>query len=128
VIDPEQPPRTWTVAEADAALAEVRPIVAAARQAMTAHVARAREAAASAGGNGHGRGGGEPDVVRAAVDRLEGMGILLRDAARGLVDFPARAPSGRPYWLCWLDSEPAVGWWHWVEDGFAGRTPTTELP
>jgi hypothetical protein len=66
--------------------------------------------------------------VRAAADRLAAMGVLLRDPARGLVDFPARASTGRPYWLCWLDGEPSVRWWHWVEDGFAGRTPISELP
>jgi hypothetical protein len=113
VIDPEDPPRRWTVDEADAALPDVRPLV-----------ARAKAAATGIRSNGH-----DPAaVVRSVVHELQGMGILLRDPARGLVDFPARASSGRPFWLCWLDGEPAVQWWHWVEDGFAGRTPVTDLP
>lgn len=128
MIDPDDPPRTWTVAEADAALDVVRPIVARARAAMESHVDRMRSARDGAPTNGHATGGEGADVVRAAADDLEAMGVLLRDPSRGLVDFPARAPSGRPYWLCWLEGEPAVEWWHWVEDGFAGRTPVTELP
>lgn len=128
MIDPSDPPRTWTVAEADAALDVVRAITARAKAAMAAHRQHAREAAMASGTNGHGRAGDDAGVVRAAVALLEEMGVLLRDPDRGLVDFPARAPNGRPYWLCWVDGEPAVGWWHWVEDGFAGRTPVDHLP
>ncbi len=128
MIDPDDPPRTWTVAEADAALPEVRRLVTRAQAAVAALEGRVRAAGAVAPTNGHARGGGETDVVRASVDALAAMGVLLRDPSRGLVDFPARAASGRPYWLCWLDGEPSVGWWHWVEDGFAGRTPVTDLP
>lgn len=128
MIDPEHPPRTWTVAEANAALDAVRPVVARAREALGGHVRRVEEAGASAPTNGHAEGAGHADVVRAAVAELDAMGILFRDPGRGLIDFPARAPSGRPYWLCWLEGEPSVAWWHWVEDGFAGRTPVDELP
>jgi len=128
VIDPDDPPRTWTVAEANDALEAVRAVVARAREAVASHLERVGAAERSAPGNGHARGGGEPAVVRAAVTELAAIGVLLRDPARGLVDFPARAGSGRPYWLCWLAGEPSVGWWHWVEDGFAGRTPVDRLP
>jgi len=128
VIDPDDPPRTWTVDEADAALKLVRPLVTRARAAVAAHAGRARAAGATASSNGHAQGGGEPDVVQSAAAALAAMGVLLRDAGRGLVDFPARASTGRPYWLCWLDGEPSVRWWHWVEDGFAGRAPVDELP
>lgn len=128
MIDPSDPPRTWTVAEADDALDVVRSITARARAAMAAHRHHVREAAVASRTNGHGRAGDDADVVRAAIGELEAMGVLLRDPGRGLVDFPARAPNGRPYWLCWLDGEPSVEWWHWVEDGFAGRTPVDQLP
>lgn len=128
MIDPDDPPRLWTVAEADAALAVVSPLVAQARAAVESHVARVRDAAAGAATNGHATGGGEPAAVRAVSEQLAAMGVLLRDPARGLVDFPARASTGRPYWLCWLEGEPSVTWWHWVEDGFAGRAPVDRLP
>lgn len=128
MIDPDDPPRTWTVAEANAALERVRPLVAGAKAAVESHVARAKVAGQASGGNGHADGGGEPEAVRSAVVTLAAMGVLLRDPGQGLVDFPARASSGRPYWLCWLDGEPSVRWWHWVEDGFAGRTSVDQLP
>lgn len=128
MIDPDDPPRTWTVDEADEALPAVRRLVSAARSAMAAHAERVDGAGAAASTNGHAAGGDEPAVVRKAATELQAMGVLLRDPARGLVDFPARASTGRPYWLCWLDGEPAVAWWHWVEDGFAGRTPVDQLP
>ena len=128
MIDPDDPPRTWTVAEADAALPVVRAHVTRARDAVGAHAERAARSGAAAASNGHAAGGGEVDAVRAAIDALDGMGILLRDPGRGLVDFPAVSSTGRPYWLCWFHGEASVGWWHWVEDGFAGRTPVARLP
>jgi hypothetical protein len=64
----------------------------------------------------------------AAVEELAGEGIVLRDADRGLIDFPAIAPDGRRYWLCWVVGEPSVAWWHWPEDGFAGRQPLSDRP
>jgi len=63
-----------------------------------------------------------------AAEALHVDGIVLRDAGRGLIDFTAVAPSGRPYWLCWLAGEPEVAWWHWVEDGFAGRRRLDDPP
>src|SRR5581483_10708082 len=79
-------------------------------------------------GNGHAQAGGERGAFHEVVVALEAEGIVLRDARRGLVDFPAQAPNGRGYWLCWLVGEPEVAWWHWPEDGFAGRTPLSEPP
>ncbi len=130
MIDPTDPPRTWTAAEADAALPVVRAAVARAKAAMAGHATRLGTATAMTERrtNGHAGGGGEATEVRAVIDELDALGILLRDPGRGLVDFPALAPSGRPYWLCWLDGEPSVNWWHWVETGFAGRTRLDEPP
>ncbi len=52
----------------------------------------------------------------------------MRDAERGLIDFPALAPSGETYLLCWLDGEHAIDFWHWPDAGFAGRTPIDQPP
>ncbi len=68
------------------------------------------------------------EEVNQALDELAQDEIVLRDAETGLVDFPARSPSERPYWLCWLPDEPEVGWWHWPETGFAGRRPLSDPP
>jgi hypothetical protein len=123
--------RIWTLDEASAALPDVRDLVGRLR----ALVAAAREEAGRAGGNGGPSGNGhEPAGVgasgelRAALTELTDRGIVVRDPARGLIDFPARSPSGRDYLLCWLDGEAAIEWWHWPETGFPGRTPLSEPP
>jgi hypothetical protein len=121
-------PRYFTAEEADAA-----------RPRVTTLVARAQEAAGviqDAGpvvptgheGNGHTTAAAERHDLDAAIRELAADGIVIKDLARGLVDFPAVAPSGREYWLCWIVGEPEVAWWHWPEDGFAGRTPLAQPP
>ncbi len=109
--------RVWTVEQADAALPAIGALV----ESVRAAVRRDQERPALAGG--------DPRlVVRGAVDLLATEGVVLRDLARGLVDFPAVSPAGRPFWLCWVVGEPAVTWWHWPEDGFGGRTRLTDPP
>jgi hypothetical protein len=127
----------WTVEEANAELERVRATV---RKIQALVLARRLQAgqggpgtrAAAPSGNGSGNGHRpslEPAAeLQAAVDELTRDGILLRDVDNGLVDFPARSPSGRPYWLCWLVDEPEVAWWHWPETGFAGRRRLDDPP
>jgi hypothetical protein len=129
MIDPNDPPRVWTVAEADAVLPRVAETVERAQAAVAGIGGRAAALSTVATGNGHAQpAGGEAGAFHDVVVELEDEGIVLRDVRQGLVDFPARSPSGRGYWLCWLLGEPAVEWWHWPEDGFAGRTPLAEPP
>jgi hypothetical protein len=122
----------WTVEGANAALERVRATVRRIQALVVARRQRAGRAAAAPTGNGSGNGHRprlEPSAeLQAAVDELTRDGILLRDVDNGLVDFPARSPSGRPYWLCWLVDEPEVAWWHWPETGFAGRRPLDDPP
>jgi hypothetical protein len=47
---------------------------------------------------------------------------VLRDLDRGLVDFPS-VREGREVYLCWTEDEQEIGYWHDLEDGFAGRQP-----
>ena len=61
------------------------------------------------------------DILWAASE-LQAMDIVLRDADRGLVDFPS-IRDGEEVYLCWLADEPRVEWWHEPETGFAGRQP-----
>jgi hypothetical protein len=69
-----------------------------------------------------------PDVAVAvlslfsAAEQLEAMDIVLRDADRGLVDFPS-IRDGEEVYLCWQAGEPRVAWWHEPDAGFAGRQP-----
>lgn len=120
--------RFWTVEEANGALERVHAIVARIRELVVS--ARERADHVSGNGSSNRQRGQEPaeTQVRSLLDELQRDGIVLRDVDRGLVDFPAVSPSGRHYWLCWIVDEPSVEWWHWPEEGFAGRTPLTEPP
>jgi hypothetical protein len=119
--------RWWTVDEANAALERVAAVVERARDAARRHREHTERGLPKASSNGH-RDDDPVAEFSAAISELEADGIVLRDVDRGLVDFPAKSPSGRPFWLCWLVGEPTVAWWHWPESGFAGRTPIAEPP
>ena len=67
------------------------------------------------------------DQMAADVAWLDDRGIVLRDISTGLLDFPALA-GGRQVWLCWRSGEDEIGWWHGVDEGFAGRRPLDSLP
>jgi hypothetical protein len=54
--------------------------------------------------------------------QLEEMDVVVRDLERGLIDVPSLL-GGEEIYLCWLLGERAVGHWHAVEGGFAGRRP-----
>jgi hypothetical protein len=104
MVDPDDPARTWSLEEANAELGRISELV---REAMAAT---------------------DLATVVAVGRALAAEGVLLRDHATGLIDFAARTPEGRPYWLCWMWGEPEIDAWHWVEDGFAGRTHVDQLP
>ncbi len=60
--------------------------------------------------------------ISAVVERVNGLGCLVKDLENGLVDFYAMR-EGEPVFLCWQFGEPAVTHWHGVEEGFNGRRP-----
>ncbi len=124
--------RYWTHEEATDALPRVRAQV----QRIRELIAEARARGVGVAGNGHrpssnGHGGNPDDAdgeLRGLVEEFQRAGIILRDPERGLIDFPARSPTGRDYLLCWLDGEDSIEWWHWPEAGFAGRTSISDPP
>jgi hypothetical protein len=61
-------------------------------------------------------------TAQLSLAQLQGAGIVVRDAQRGLVDFPALR-DGREVYLCWLSGEPRIEFWHEPDTGFAGRRP-----
>lgn len=61
-------------------------------------------------------------VSAACVERLEEIGVILKDPDAGLLDFVSER-DGEIVLLCWHVGEDAVGWWHSPQDGFAGRKP-----
>jgi hypothetical protein len=124
----KEPFRAWTLDEANAALPWVAEVVTRAQGLWAEHRRRAKQSARLVRQNGHGLVPADPNAIKECVDELAAQSVVLRDIERGLVDFPARAPDGRWYWLCWLAGEQRVDWWHWPEDGFAGRRPVTDPP
>jgi hypothetical protein len=128
------PERIFTPAEANSALPEVRE----AAERLVALRARMREVeeqrgslAASIGSNGGGYAAGDLDVlhhelaalvtsVEECLERLDDLGVQVKDLDIGLLDFPAER-NGEPVLLCWRAGEDAVSWWHHPLAGFAGR-------
>lgn len=120
--------RHYTLEEANAALGWVQDVIASLRSAREGlSDEEAREALAEAGPQ---NGGGDPGRVvseaflqlREALARLQEAEVVLRDLDRGLVDFPA-IRDDREVYLCWLEGEDEIGYWHDLEAGFAGREP-----
>jgi hypothetical protein len=64
----------------------------------------------------------EAQAVASSVERLEQLGVLVKDLDRGLVDFPA-LHGGEEVLLCWQVGEDEVAYWHGLDEGFAGRKP-----
>jgi hypothetical protein len=60
--------------------------------------------------------------LKQMLDNFEEIGCVVKDLEIGLVDFPALY-RGREVYLCWRLGEPDIGFWHPVEEGFAGRRP-----
>ena len=108
--------RHWTHEEATAALSDVRDKVQRIRELLSARP------------TANGQGARLEAEIERLVAALQADGIVVRDPQWGLIDFPALAPSGATYLLCWLDGEDAIEWWHWPDAGFAGRTPITTPP
>jgi hypothetical protein len=88
------------------------------------------DARAALAATGQTNGGGEPGKVvsegflelRELMLELQEREIVLRDLDRGLIDFPSLRDGAEVY-LCWLEGEDEIGFWHEPEAGFAGRRP-----
>lgn len=57
-----------------------------------------------------------------SIREITNQGILVRDVARGLVDFPS-IREGREMYLCWIGGEEQIEFWHETDRGFAHRQP-----
>ncbi len=67
------------------------------------------------------------EEIKILVEELEGRGVILKDLTMGLVDFLAKAGRAEIF-LCWRLGETSIGFWHGLEEGFAGRKPLASLP
>jgi hypothetical protein len=131
VLDP-----VFTPAEANSALSEVRPVaerLVAVRERMRELERSQGELATAIGGIGGGYAAsdlsaaeselsGLADAAIACVEKLEELGVTVKDLDLGLLDFPALL-DGRVVELCWHVGEEAVAFWHEVGEGYAGRKP-----
>jgi len=122
-------PQYFNVAEANAALQVIKPLMAEIlriRQDILSRQPEIWPVVQKAAGNG-----GSPLASKMALEfgRLDDyvhqileMGIILKDLNIGLLDFPAWRDEHEVY-LCWKFGEESVTFWHEVDDGFAGRQP-----
>jgi hypothetical protein len=128
--------RHFTLEEANELLPAVRVLV----ERLLAHrrkLVRAQEArgelAAKISGNGGGLDprrlqaldetiGEELSGIARCVTGINEIGALVKDLDSGLVDFPTLR-GGEEVFLCWKLGEHEIGYWHGVEEGFAGRKP-----
>ena len=86
-------------------------------------------------GNGHGvdneAGKVRREMEEAAIqineliEKVQGMGIELKDPEQGLIDFRS-IREGREVYLCWKLGEERVSHWHEIDAGFAGRQALEE--
>ena len=130
------PERFFTPEEANEALEVVRPLaerMVEARAALLRAQRQQAELVTRIASNGGGLAPSDVSEVAAeverasrdlmgAVDELQGLGVLVKDLDRGLVDFPC-VHRGRELLLCWELGEDEVAYWHGLEEGFAGRRP-----
>lgn len=120
--------RHFTVEQANASLASVKPLLQRLRDARDlltdeqAHAALT-DAAPTNGGGDPGTQVGEAFIeVRGLLLTIQEAGIVVRDIERGLIDFPAIL-EGREVYLCWELGEDDVSWWHEIDSGYRGREP-----
>lgn len=128
--------RYFTPEEANDQLERVRPAaeaLVAHRRAMSAAAGRRARLVQRIAGNGGDFDPQEPrtleeqferegEAVERCLQELEKLGVQVKDLDRGLVDFPALR-DGEEVLLCWQVGEDEVGFWHGLEEGFAGRKP-----
>jgi hypothetical protein len=75
-------------------------------------------------GGGHpGKKVGDAFVeLQNGIAAFEQRGIVLRDLDSGLIDFPS-VREGDEIYLCWIDGESDIGFWHELDTGYQGRQP-----
>jgi hypothetical protein len=69
----------------------------------------------------------ELERLVAILAELDGKGVIVKGIDQGLLDFPHVRKNGEEVYLCFHAGEPDIGFWHSIEDGFAGRRPISEL-
>ena len=122
-------PQYFTLAEANATLEIIRPLMEEIQQIRREILEQQPEtwdAIQRSAGNG-----GNPALSKMVktFDRLDGLlhrilatGAEVKDINTGLLDFLALR-NGQPVYLCWKYGEDKIEFWHEINAGFAGRQP-----
>ena len=128
--------REFTLEEANAAVADLRPVV----ERMVEHgrkLADAQRGQTELVTRIAGNGGdmqpsdlrdlaetiqSEADAVAACAAEINAAGAQIKSLEEGLLDFPSRR-DGEEILLCWRLGEDDIRYWHGVDEGFAGRKP-----
>ncbi|MGD0588679.1 MAG: DUF2203 domain-containing protein [Thermoplasmata archaeon] len=136
---PIEPPRVWTVAEANARLPGLEELLPRLRGwvARLAEVHEQRERLSDFWGS-EADAEDQPDHelkarldsewrhltrrLEEAVGALHADGIEVKDLGSGLVDFYG-IEDGEVVFLCWQRGEPVVGFYHALSGGFRTRRP-----
>ncbi len=135
----DEPPRTFTMEEANALLSRVRPLIEQLQALQRSMVETNRQLDDAV--NKVSAGNGYPiqslkeriqeltkhqlqlvEAFQSALQQLEDLGGSLKDLSVGLVDFYSLR-NGELVLLCWKLGEERIQFWHTVEGGFAGRQP-----
>ncbi len=116
----------YSVAEANALLPDLRPLLERVRQLATSFrdektLATIREKATHNGGGVRTQKlAAKAQTLDRDLKQLESLNVILRDPSTGLIDFPHKR-EGATVFLCWKLGESRVEWWHPVDTGIAGR-------
>lgn len=136
---PEPTPKTVTVAEAQALLPQVTPLIIQLQgihRSLTETTDQITEITKKvSGGNGFSLQTVREqlkelsihqlqlvEAFQSALEQLEEFGCMLKDLSIGLTDFHS-IRDGEIILLCWKLGEPRIQYWHTLESGFAGRQP-----
>ena len=124
--------RIFTLAEAQGLIPQLRSLLGEISEAwnhmreLNPDIQKARDAAAF---DGFSKSGveyvGLVSHLMLLIHQIKDMGVHLKDAGKGLCDFPYMR-QGRVVYLCWQLGEERIEYWHDIESGFAGREPLDE--
>jgi hypothetical protein len=128
--------RTFTLEEANAAVERLRPVV----ERMVEHRRRldaAQRRQAQLLTRIAGNGGdlqpsdlrevaaeiqAEADAIAECAEQINDAGAQIKSLEEGLLDFPS-IRDGEDVLLCWKLGEDEIGFYHGLDEGFAGRKP-----
>jgi hypothetical protein len=128
--------RVFTLEEANAAVAELRPIVERMvqhRRNLTAAQVRQAELVTRIAGNGGDMVPSdlhdlaetiqrEADAIADCAGKIDEAGAQVKSLEEGLLDFPAKR-GDEVVLLCWKLGEDEIRFWHGTDEGFSARKP-----